>query len=210
MNAFGTNEAQLLQHARAYGVTEGRDLCQTNKGTACKFNAIDYANLYPDIKAAMGYDEAKLKQHYIDYGILEHRSPCGYQFTSPRPTLYYVRDSVPIPLSLDTAWTADKWYNFAFTLGGDDLSMCIWIDGKKIRCIQDPNLSAANLDANACALGVSSSTPAATSDELKAVLKNFAVWDKVLSEDELNTAMALAPKQEKAADCEENFNQPFC
>ena len=38
------------------------------------FNAVYYANLYPDLKKAFGYDSGKLYEHYYWYGIQEGRS----------------------------------------------------------------------------------------------------------------------------------------
>ncbi len=43
----------------------------------CRFNHVEYANMYPDLKQAFGYDQNKLKKHFIDYGLNEGRSPCG-------------------------------------------------------------------------------------------------------------------------------------
>jgi hypothetical protein len=43
----------------------------------CRFNHVEYANMYPDLKAAFGYDQNKLKEHYKTYGLAEGRSPCG-------------------------------------------------------------------------------------------------------------------------------------
>ena len=45
--------------------------------TECRFNAIKYANMYPDLYAILGNDEGKLKKHYIEWGSSEKRSPCG-------------------------------------------------------------------------------------------------------------------------------------
>jgi hypothetical protein len=43
----------------------------------CVFNAKKYADLYPDLKKAVGYDEKKLRGHYIKHGLGEGRTPCG-------------------------------------------------------------------------------------------------------------------------------------
>jgi hypothetical protein len=43
----------------------------------CEFDALKYADMYADLKAAFGTDAAKLKSHYDTSGKAEGRSPCG-------------------------------------------------------------------------------------------------------------------------------------
>ncbi len=45
----------------------------------CKFDALAYAALYPDLAKAFGQDVTQLKNHYINMGMNENRSPCGIQ-----------------------------------------------------------------------------------------------------------------------------------
>lgn len=42
-------------------------------GTVNEFNYTDYADRYPDLKAAFGYDRDLLYEHYLTYGIKEGR-----------------------------------------------------------------------------------------------------------------------------------------
>lgn len=44
---------------------------------SCKFEAVKYADYYPDLKAAFGYNDAQLKTHWLNYGLKEGRTPCG-------------------------------------------------------------------------------------------------------------------------------------
>jgi hypothetical protein len=43
----------------------------------CVFDAIKYADYYPDLKAAFGSNVAALKNHWLTYGMVEGRTPCG-------------------------------------------------------------------------------------------------------------------------------------
>jgi hypothetical protein len=81
--AYGYNDSALKNHYSTHGINEGRSFCTkdasgTNDNSEeCSFNAIKYADKYPDLKNAYGYNEALLKSHYTNYGINEGRSPCG-------------------------------------------------------------------------------------------------------------------------------------
>ena len=51
---------------------------------SCAFDAVAYANYYPDLKKAFGSDAVALKNHWLTYGMKEGRTPCGAQMPSCR------------------------------------------------------------------------------------------------------------------------------
>lgn len=81
VNAFGsTNYPSALDHWNTFGKWEGRNPGPAKPAAGpCSdyqsetFDAIFYANKYPDLKAAFGYDCTKLFDHWMVYGINEGR-----------------------------------------------------------------------------------------------------------------------------------------
>lgn len=73
----------ILDATKLLNVVKGKDTLEDpsdvgrisdNQAKELLFNAVYYANSYPDLKKAFGYDSAKLYEHYYRYGIKEGRS----------------------------------------------------------------------------------------------------------------------------------------
>lgn len=73
----------ILDATKLLNVVKGKDTLEDpsdvgrisdNQAKEVLFNAVYYANSYPDLKKAFGYDSAKLYEHYYWYGIKEGRS----------------------------------------------------------------------------------------------------------------------------------------
>ncbi len=78
-NALGTDKNALWEHYQKFGKAEGRkalfDVPTSNaKENYERFNAMDYANRYPDVKDALGIDKNALWTHYQTYGKIEGRT----------------------------------------------------------------------------------------------------------------------------------------
>lgn len=86
---FGTDPQKLLEHYLNYGMAEGRSpyagavpgsavgaapVAGTGNAAA-KFDPNYYANMYPDVVAALGTDPGALLNHYLSYGRAEGRLP---------------------------------------------------------------------------------------------------------------------------------------
>ncbi|MBD5481038.1 MAG: hypothetical protein HDR15_00690 [Lachnospiraceae bacterium] len=65
--AFGYDEAALLQHYMTYGLNEGRS-------ASTVFNVAAYRAAYADLEAAFGDDWNAYVNHYYTYGITEGRT----------------------------------------------------------------------------------------------------------------------------------------
>lgn len=65
--AFGYDEAALLQHYMTYGLNEGRS-------ASTVFNVAEYRAAYADLEAAFGDDWNAYVNHYYTYGITEGRT----------------------------------------------------------------------------------------------------------------------------------------
>lgn len=48
----------------------------------CAFDAVKYANYYPDVKAMFGTNTAQIRNHWLTVGIDEGRTPCGSDMPS--------------------------------------------------------------------------------------------------------------------------------
>lgn len=68
-------EAQKQEAAKAAGtdVDAAKGETENDLYNYDKFDWIDYANRYPDVKKAFGYNKEQLYAHYIHYGIAEGR-----------------------------------------------------------------------------------------------------------------------------------------
>lgn len=81
-NAFGTNRDALYKHYVEYGIREGRAAKRISRSRLSAFgkngegfDAVQYANAYPDLKAAFGENKGALWNHYVNYGVYEGRRP---------------------------------------------------------------------------------------------------------------------------------------
>jgi len=79
--ALGTDKQALWNHYFNFGKQEGRtalfnDLSFGGNGMESfeSFNAVDYANRYPDVKQALGTDKQALWNHYVNFGKQEGRT----------------------------------------------------------------------------------------------------------------------------------------
>ena len=74
-NAYGYDAGALFRHYRKHGRTEGR-IGLINRASflsRSNFDAVRYANEYPDLKNAFGNDKNALYNHYVNYGVKEGR-----------------------------------------------------------------------------------------------------------------------------------------
>lgn len=69
-NAFGDDDAKVLQHYILYGINEGRQGSEN-------FDIMSYRYAYPDLRRAYRGDNIKYLQHYISNGRNEGRSAVG-------------------------------------------------------------------------------------------------------------------------------------
>lgn len=66
-------EEQKAEAAKATGTGEAEKEKENDLYNFDKFDWIDYANRYPDVKKAFGYNKEALYAHYIHFGIAEGR-----------------------------------------------------------------------------------------------------------------------------------------
>ena len=78
--AFGTNRDALYKHYVEFGIREGRAAKRISRSRLSSFgkngegfDAVKYANAYPDLKAAFGTNAGALWNHYVNYGVYEGR-----------------------------------------------------------------------------------------------------------------------------------------
>ena len=77
MAALGTGADAMYQHYVTFGRTEGRQAVSPDTAVSQPgnngFDAVFYAQMYPDVVTALGTDADALYQHYVTFGKAEGR-----------------------------------------------------------------------------------------------------------------------------------------
>lgn len=126
--AFGYDEAALLQHYMTYGLNEGRS-------ASTVFNVAEYRAAYADLEAAFGDDWNAYVNHYYTYGIKEGRtagvsggSNSGISSSMPvegTPVEGAADQQAPVQTSGSEGWVQSSSYDGVYDNNGTPVNVTI-------------------------------------------------------------------------------------
>lgn len=114
--AYGDDAAGMLQHFITYGMSEGRQGCET-------FNVQSYGNAYKDLRNAFGNDWKSYYIHYMNHGIREGRVGIGYETTLVGGSTVY--NGIDYSAVYDANYYVNKYRDLKNAFGYDEDSLLV-------------------------------------------------------------------------------------
>lgn len=111
---YGDDVAGMLQHFITYGMSEGRQGCET-------FNVQSYRNAYKDLRNAFGNNWKSYYIHYLNHGIREGRVGIGYETTLVGGTTVY--NGIDYSPVYDANYYVNKYRDLKNAFGYDEESL---------------------------------------------------------------------------------------